>query len=72
MKPNDQAALIKFSRIVSSCMNVLTQFNYVGDLSSKGDLGNATRKLTMNMKSKWLIYVKQMNMYQPGIVVFSE
>ena len=57
---------------MSSCVNVLTQFNYVGDLGSEGDLGSATRKLTMDMKSKWLIYVKQMNMYQPGIHVFSE
>ena len=27
MKPYDEAALIKFARIVSSCVNVLTQFN---------------------------------------------
>ena len=24
------------------------------------------------MKTKWLIYVKQMNLYQPGLAVFSE
>ena len=24
------------------------------------------------MKTKWLTYVKQMNMYQPGLAVFSE
>ena len=35
MKPYDGAALIKFERIVSSCVNVLTQFNYVGDLNSE-------------------------------------
>ena len=34
MKPYEGAALIKFARIVSSCVNVLTQFNYVGDLNS--------------------------------------
>ena len=43
MKPYDGAALIKFARIVSSCVNVLTQFNYVGDLNSEGVLGSATR-----------------------------
>ena len=32
MKPYDGTALIKFARIVSSCVNVLTQFNYVGDV----------------------------------------
>ena len=71
-KPYDGAALIKFARIVSSCVNVLTQFNYVGDLNSEGVLGSATRKLTLDMKTKWLTYVKQMNLYQPGLAVFSE
>ena len=72
MKPYAAAALIKFARVVSSCVNVLTQFNYVGDLNSEGVLGSATRKLTLDMKTKWLIYVKQMNLYQPGLAVFSE
>ena len=72
MKPYDGAALIKFARIVSSCVNVLTQFNYVGDLNSEGVLGSATRKLTLDMKTKWLTYVKRMNLYQPGLAVFSE
>ena len=72
MKPYDGAALIKFARIVSSCVNVLTQFNYVGDLNSEGVLGSATRKLTLDMKTKWLTHVKQMNLYQLGLAVFSE
>ena len=72
MKPYDGTALIKFARIVSSCVNVLTQFNYVGDLNSEGVLGSATRKLTLDTKTKWLTYVKQMNLYQPGLAVFSE
>ena len=72
MKPYDGAALIKFARIVSSCVNVLTQFNYVGDINSEGVLGSATRKLTLDMKTKWLTYVKQLNLYQPGLAVFIE
>ena len=72
MKPYNGTALIKFARIVSSCVNVLTQFNYVGDLNSEGVLGSATRKLTLDMKTKWLIYVKRMNLYQPGLAVFNE
>ena len=72
MKPYDGAALIKFARKVSNCVIVLTQFNYVGDLNSEGVLGSATRKLTLDMKTKWLTYVKQMNLYQPGLAVFSE
>ena len=72
MKPYDGTALIKFARIVSGCVNVLTQFNYVGDLNSEGVLGSATSKLTLDMKTKWLTYVKQMNLYQPGLAVFSD
>ena len=66
MKPDDVAALIKCARIVSSCVNVLTQFNYTGDLNSEKVLGSATRKLTLDMKTKWLTYVKRMHLYQPG------
>ena len=72
MKPFDGAALIKYARIMSSCVNVLTQFNYMGDLNSERVLGSATRKLTLDIKTKWLTYVKQMNLYQPGLAVFSE
>ena len=72
IKPYDGAALIKYARIVSSCVNVLTQFNYVGDLKPEGDLGRATGKLTLDKRTKWLIHVKQMNLYQPGLAVFSE
>ena len=63
MKPYDGAALNKFARVVSSCVNVLTQFNYVGDLNLEGVLGSATRKITPDMKTKWLTYNQQMILY---------
>ena len=72
MKPYDGTVFIKYARILSSYVNVLTQFNNIGDINSGGVLGSATRKLTLDMKTKWLIYVKQMNLYQPGLAVFSE
>ena len=72
MKLYDRGALIKFARIGSCCKNVLTQFNYMGDLNSKRVLGSTIRKLTLNMKTKWLLNVKQMNQYEPGIAVISE
>ena len=72
MKISDGVALIKFSRIVSSCVNVLTKFNYVEDLNSKGVPGSATKKLFLDIKTKWLIHVKQLNKYQTGLAVFSE
>ena len=72
MKPFDGTALIKFAKTVSSCVNVLTRFNYVGDLNSEGVLGSATRKSTLDMKRKWLTHVKQKNLYQPRLAMFSE
>ena len=53
VKANDSVALVQYSRIVSSCVQVLTQMNYVGDLRSEGVLSSATRKLSLNMKTKW-------------------
>ena len=52
VKAYDSVALVKYSRIVSSCVQVLTQMNYVGDLQSEGVLNSATRKLPLNMKTK--------------------
>ena len=36
MKPYDSAALIMFAKKVSSCVNIFTHFNYVGDLNYEG------------------------------------
>ena len=47
----DSVALVKYSRTVSSCVQDLTQMNYVGDLHSEGVLSSATRKLPLNMKT---------------------
>ena len=70
-KLSNGATLIMFARIVSRSVNVLTQFNCVGDLNSEVVLASATSKLTLDMKTKWLIYVKQMNLYKPGPAMFS-
>ena len=67
----DSAALVKNSRIVSSCVQVLTQMNYVGDLQSVGVLSSATRKLPLNMKTKWLTYTRQNSNYYMGLEAFS-
>ena len=50
MKLYEGVVLIKFARIVSSCVNVLTQFKYMGDLTSKGVQGSATIKLTLEIE----------------------
>ena len=71
VKAYDSVALVKYSRIVSSCVQVLTQMNYVGDLQSEGVLSSATRKLPFNMKTKWLTYTRQNADYYMGLEAFS-
>ena len=67
----DSVALVKYSRIVRSCVQVLTQTNYVGDLQSEGVLSSATRKLLLNMKTKWLMYERENANYYMGLEAFS-
>ena len=71
VKAYDSVALVKYSRTVSSCVQVLTQMNYVGDLQSEGVLSSATRKLPLNMKTKWLTYTRQNAIYYMGLEAFS-
>ena len=71
VKAYDSVALVKYSRIVSSCVQVLTQMNYVGDLQSEGVLNSATRKLPLNMKTKWLTYMRQNANCYMGLEAFS-
>ena len=59
VKAYDSVALVKHSRLVSSCVQILTKMNYVGDLQSESVLSSATRKLPLNMKTKWLRYARQ-------------
>ena len=71
VKAYDSVALVKYSRIVSSCVQILTQMNYVGDLQSEGVLSSATRKSPMNMKTKWLAHARQNANYYMGLEAFS-
>ena len=45
--------------------------NYVGDLQSEGVLNSATRKLPLNMKTKRLIYTRQIANYYMGLEALS-
>ena len=43
----------------------------IQNLNSEVFLGGVTRKLTLDMKTNWLTHGKRMNLYQPGLAVFS-
>ena len=71
VKAYDSVALVNYSRIVSNCVYFLRQMNYVGDLQSEGVLNSATRKLPLNMETKWLTYARQNANCYMGLEVFS-
>ena len=71
VKAYDPVALIKYSRIVSSSVQVLTQMKYVGALQSECVLSSATRKLPLNMKTKLLTYTRQNAIYYMRLEAFS-
>ena len=56
VKTYDSIALVKYSRIVSLCVQVLTEMNYLGDMQSEGVLSSATRNLPL---TKWVTYVRK-------------
>ena len=49
IEPFDFTSLVRYSRIVSNCVQVMTQMNHVSVLQSEGVLNSATRKLPLNM-----------------------
>ncbi len=71
IKPYDSAAIIKFAQLVSSCVNVLHQFDCQGDLQSESVLNSAVRKLPPELKTKWLFYSKAQQLGQADFVVFA-
>ena len=58
IKPHDTAEVIKYSHIVSSCVNVLSQYGPESGLTSESILNNAVRKSPIEMKAKWLTYLQ--------------
>ena len=71
IKPHDSAQIIKYSQIVSNCVNTLTIYNFQRDLSSQSVLNNAVRKLPPELRSKWFIHLTNMGVVDPGLTYFS-
>ena len=51
IKPNDSVDNIKFSQVVSRCVNVLTQYGYESDIASESVINSAVRKLPVELKT---------------------
>ena len=52
IKPHDSVDIIKYSQLVSGCVNVLTQYGYESDIASESVFNSAVRKLPIELKNK--------------------
>ena len=72
IKSHDSAAIIKYAQLITTCVNVLKQFGFTGDLYSESVLNSALRKLPPELKTKWFFLAKSKGYYHADLCKFSE
>ena len=72
IKSHDSAAIIKYAQLITTCVSILNQYGYTGDLSSESVLNSAVRKLPPELKTKWLFFAKGQNYQTANFSKFSE
>ena len=72
IKSHDSAAIIKYAQLITTCINVLKQFGFTGDLYSESVLNSALRKLPPELKTKWFFSAKSKGYYHADLCKFSE
>ena len=72
IKSHDSAAIIKYSQLITTCVSVLNQYGFTGDLCSESVLNSAVRKLPPELKTKWLFYAKGQKDQTANFSKFSE
>ena len=72
IKPHDSAAIIKYAQMITTCVNVLKQFGFTGDLYSESVLNSALRKLPPELKTKWFFLARSKRYYSADLCKFSE
>ena len=72
IKSHDSAAIIKYAQLITTCVSVLNQYGFTGDLSSESVLNSAVRKLPPEPKTKWLFFAKGQNYQTANFSKFSE
>ena len=71
IKPHDAVDIIKYSQVISGCVNVLTQYGYESGIASESVLNSAVRKLPIELKIKWLSYLQRFDPTYKSMRVFS-
>ena len=72
VKPNDSASLIQFSVIVSNFVNVLKEYNEIGDLQSSSTLYMAVDELPQILKENWWFYVDDKDEIRPDLIMLGK
>ena len=61
IKLHSSSEIVKYSEVVSGCVNVLTQFGYEMDIGVESVLNSAVRKLPNELKNKWLTKLQRID-----------
>ena len=72
VKPFNSTSLISFSIIVVNFVNVLKEYNHIGDLQSSSTLFMAVGKLTQVLKEKLWFYVDDKGGDWPDLILFEK
>ena len=72
IKSHDSAAIIKYAQLITTCVIVVKQFGFTGDLYSESVLNSALRKLSPELKTKWFFLAKSKGYYHADLCKFSE
>ena len=67
IKSHDSAAIIKYAHLITTCVNVLKQFVFSGDMYSEYVLNSVLRKLPPELKTKWFFLAKSKGYYHADL-----
>ena len=70
VKPHNSTGLISFSVIVSKFVNMLKEYQKIGDLQSRSTMFMALEKLSQELKEKWWFYVDDKDENWPHLIMF--
>ena len=70
VKPHNSTGLISFSVIVSNFVNLLKEYNQIGDVQSSSTMYMAVDKLPQVLKGKWWFYVDNKDENWPDLIMF--
>ena len=54
----NSTARIRYSQLISVFVNLLNQYGFTGDLCFESVLSSAIRKLSLELRTRWLFYAK--------------